>query len=83
VKRVLGASEAADLIERFLDRKELYPQEWNDFVEATKVQPEVELAQKRCYELDPRANRPDPPDPEALAELKKIVSALRKIEAPK
>ncbi len=79
----MRASEAADLIQRFLDGKELYPQEWNDFIEATKVQPEVELARKRCYELDPRVNCPNPPAPDALAELKEMVSALRKIEAPK
>jgi hypothetical protein len=83
VKRVLGASEAADLIERFLDGKELYPQEWNDFIEATRVEPQVEPYRQRCYELDPRVNSPDPPDPEALAELKEIVPALRKIETPK
>jgi len=81
-KPLLRASEAADLIERFLDGKSLYPQEWNDFVEAGRVEPRVEPYRKRCDELDPRVNSHEPPDAEALAELKEIASALRKIEVP-
>ncbi|HEY3788805.1 MAG TPA: hypothetical protein VGL71_08125 [Urbifossiella sp.] len=77
--RVLRASEAADLIERFLNRVELYPQEWNDFVEAKRVEPPVEPYRKKCYELDPLVNRPGGPDLEAVEELKGIASALRKI----
>jgi hypothetical protein len=42
-KPALRASEVADLIERFLGGKSLYPQEWNDFVDhGTKVEPQVE-----------------------------------------
>jgi hypothetical protein len=75
----LGTSEAADLIERFLHGQQLYPQEWNDFVEATKVEPRVEPYRTRCYDLDPLVNRPGSPDLEALKELKDIADQLRKI----
>jgi len=79
MKPVLHASAAADLIERFLGGRELYPQEWNDFVEAVKMEPSVERYRKRCYDLDPLVNRPGAPDLEALEELKEIASALRKM----
>jgi hypothetical protein len=81
-KPLLRASEVADLIERFLDGTSIYPQEWNDFVEAGRVEPRVEPYRKRCEELDQRVNSPEPSDPDALAELKEIASALRKIEVP-
>jgi hypothetical protein len=75
----LKLAEAADLIERFLDGRSLYPQEWNDFVEGRKVERELEPYRRRCYQLDPLVNHPGPPDPEAINELKQIVSALRKL----
>ena len=75
----LAASEAADVIERFLHRRELYPQEWNDFIEGTRVERPVERYRRRCYELDPMVNRPGQPDPDALEELRKIASELRQL----
>ena len=75
----LGPSEAADLIERFLNVAERYPQEWNDFVEASPVDVRVEPYRIRCYNLDPLVNRPVGPDPDAIQELKAIVTALRRM----
>jgi hypothetical protein len=79
MRRTLRASEAADVIERFLDGKELYPQEWNDFIEGMKVEQQAEPFRKRCYELDPLINRPGGPDPKALEELRNLLLELRKI----
>jgi len=50
--------DAARVIERFLARTSLYPQEWNDFVETPQHDKKVEFYRKRCYELDPHVNRP-------------------------
>ena len=69
--------EIADLIERFLDGKSLYPQEWNDFVDSSQRDKEIDFYRRRCYELDPLVNRPGPPDQNAIAELRKLVSELR------
>jgi hypothetical protein len=76
-KKSLQASEAADLIERFLDKKNRYPQEWNDFIEASQVEKSVVPYRKRCYELDPLVNRPGSPDLAAVDELRRIVAELR------
>lgn len=75
----LTAQQTADLIERFLSGRELYPQEWNDFVESRRVERIVEPYRKRCYELDPLVNRPGNPEQWAVGELREIASALRKI----
>jgi hypothetical protein len=72
----LRSSEAAALINRFVEGKLRYPQEWNDFIEAGKVEPQVEPFRRRCYELDPLVNRPGLPDEEALSELRNISKAL-------
>jgi len=77
-KRAKTALEVADLIERFLQRKSLYPQEWNDFVDASQRDDMVESYRRRCYELDPLVNRPGDPDPDAVAELKTLVAKLRR-----
>lgn len=77
VKKALSVSEAAGVIERFLDGKEHYPQEWNDFIEARRVEPEAEPYRRRCYELDPLVNRPGEPDQKALAELRAMICVLR------
>ena len=77
MKRTLKAAEVADLIERFLSGKELYPQEWNDFIEAGRVEQSAEPSRKRCYELDPLINRPGASNLEAIKELKNIVVDLR------
>jgi hypothetical protein len=71
--------EAADLIERFLNGKELYPQEWNDFVDGVRVEQSVESYRKRCDALDPLVNRPGTADSTAVEELRTIVSELRKL----
>lgn len=70
-------TEVADLIDRFLANRELYPQEWNDFVECPQKDPDVEVYGKTCDELDPLLNRPDPIDQEALAELRLMAEELR------
>lgn len=75
----LTPTEAADLIERFLDGKERYPQEWNDFIDGLSVEDRVEPYRKTCDHLDSLVNRPDGPDPEAVSEIRNIVSALRRM----
>lgn len=57
--RTKGA--VADLIERFLQNRLAYPQEWNDFVECSDPDPAVNAYRKRCYNLDPlrKLFRPD------------------------
>jgi len=76
-KRRRNAAEVADLIERFLDGKSLYPQEWNDFVDASQIDKRIDAYRQRCYELDPLVNRPGLPDEHALAELRQLVATLR------
>ncbi len=70
-------SEVADLIDRFLEIRELYLEAWNDFVECPQKDPDVEVYGKTCDELDPLLNRPDPIDQEALAELRLMAEELR------
>ena len=69
--------EVADLIERFLDKKPQYPQEWNDFLETSQDFWPIEVYRKCCYELDPIVNCPDEPDPIAVAILRSMITALR------
>jgi hypothetical protein len=78
-KRSMGAEAVADLVERFLEGRSLYPQEWNDFVDASQRDQKIESYRKRCYELDPLVNRPGPPDANAIAELRRIVIELRRL----
>jgi hypothetical protein len=70
--------EVADLIERFLDCKSLYPQEWNDFVESSQRSKDTDAYRRRCYELDPLVNRPGDMDPTAVGELRSMIDELRK-----
>jgi hypothetical protein len=49
--------DSADIIERFLEGKSLYPQEWNDFVDMSQRDEKVEVFRRRCSELDPLVNR--------------------------
>jgi hypothetical protein len=72
-----SVSEVAGLVERFSNGTSLYPQEWNDFVDASQRRADVEVYRKRCVELDPLVNRPEGPDPDADAELRSIVEKLR------
>jgi len=76
--RKLTPVEMASLIDRFLEGKSLYPQEWNDFVESQLRDKELDKFRKRCYELDPLVNRPAPPDEDAVHELRAIVRELTK-----
>jgi hypothetical protein len=78
----LTNSEVAQLIQRFLERRTLYPQEWNDFVETSQSDRRIEAYRKRCYFLDPRVNRPGEPDPEAVAELRSMIKRLRSESTP-
>ena len=76
--RTKTAAEIAQIIERFLNGRSLYPQEWNDFVESRHPDRKLDSFRKRCDELDPLVNCPDPQDVNALAELKNMADALRK-----
>jgi len=67
----------ADLIERHLDKKWRYPQEWNDFVERSQLNKELDVYRKRCDILDPLVNRPGERDPNAVAELREMIVKLR------
>jgi hypothetical protein len=76
-KRDKTSQEVAQLIERFLENTSLYPQEWNDFVEGSQRDKELDFYRKRCYDLDPLVNRAGQPDPEAVAELRSMMDVLR------
>ena len=73
------AAEIAEIIDRFLNARSLYPQEWNDFVESKHPDRKLDSFRKRCEELDPQVNCPAPQDAKALAELKNMAEALRKL----
>ena len=73
----LTHSEMAGLIERFLDGKGLYAQEWNDFVEVSQNNWRMDAYRRCCYELAPLVNSPDPQDPIALSVLRSLVASLR------
>jgi hypothetical protein len=79
MRKILTTLEVANLIERFLNSKEEYPQEWNDFIEAGRVEQRAERFKRRCYELDPFVNTPEVPNENALAELKEMVRSLREM----
>lgn len=76
-KKNMNAREVAELVERFLERRGLYPQEWNDFVDTSQKDKKVDAYRKRFYELDPLVNRPGDPDPQALAEMRSLLEELR------
>jgi hypothetical protein len=76
-KKNMNSEEVAGIIERFLENRSLYPQEWNDFVETLQRDKKTDTYRKRCYELDPLVNCPEDPDPEAIAELRSMVETLR------
>ena len=75
-RRNMSAQEIASLIERFLDHRSLYPQEWNDFVERSQRNKELDRFRKRCGELDPLVNCPTPPDEDAICELRLMIARL-------
>ena len=76
-KKNVNGEEVAQLIERFLENKSRYPQEWNDFVDTPQEDSVIENYRRECYELDPLVNRPGVPDPDAVARLKGIIERLR------
>lgn len=73
--------EIADLIERFLEDRSEYPQEWNDFVDSSQRNKDSESYRKQCYELDPLISRPEGPDPDAITKLRSLVQKLRSVQS--
>ena len=69
--------EADQLIERFLEKRSLYPQEWNDFVDTPQENGIVEAYRRQCHDLDPLVNCPGAADPTAVVQLKEIIEHLR------
>jgi hypothetical protein len=82
VNSEMNARDIADLIERFLEEKSLYPQEWNDFVDGSQRDQNIDSYRRRCDELDPLVNRPGEPDSEAVAELRSMIRLLRAQASP-
>jgi hypothetical protein len=76
-KRDLNRKQVADLIERFLNNRLAYPQEWNDFVECSQEDVQMNRYRKVCYELDPLVNSHEPQDPVVLEKLGNLVVELR------
>jgi hypothetical protein len=76
-KKNMNSEEAAQLIERFLEGRSLYPQEWNDFVDASQDHSVVENCRRQCVQLDPLVNRPGMPDKDAVSRLQAIIQHLR------
>ncbi|PYV76347.1 MAG: hypothetical protein DMG96_14360 [Acidobacteria bacterium] len=73
MRRRRTKAEVAELIERFLENRLTYQQEWNDFVECREPDAVVDSYRKRRYDLDPLVNRPDPVDEDAVAQLRGIL----------
>ncbi|HEY6184493.1 MAG TPA: hypothetical protein VIW67_19770 [Terriglobales bacterium] len=76
-KKNMNSEEAAQLIERFLEGRSLYPQEWNDFVDASQEDSFVENCRRQCQQLDPYVNRPGVPDTDAVSQLQAVIQGLR------
>lgn len=76
-KKNMNIEEVAQLIERFLEGRSLYPQEWNDFVDTVQDDSVVENYRRQCRVLDPLVNRPGVPDPDVVARLQGIIKCLR------
>ena len=70
--------EIAELIQRFLDEKSHYPEEWVEFAETPQHDKQLDVYRKRCDRLDPLVNRPGEMDPQAVAELRSMVDELRR-----
>ena len=75
----MTALEMADLVERFLDERSLYPQEWGEFVDVPQHDKMLDFYRRRCDQLDPLVNRPGEMDPTAVAELREMIAELREI----
>ena len=76
-KKNMNRQEAAQVIERFLEGRSLYPQEWNDFVDTPQEDNVVESYRQQSRELDTLISRPGTPDPRALHDLKRVLERLR------
>ena len=76
-KKDMNGEEVAQLIERFLEDRSSYPQEWNDFVDTPQQEAAIDNYRRQCYGLDPLVNRPGAPDPDAVARLREIADRLR------
>jgi len=76
-KKNMGRQEVVQLIERFLEGRSSYPQEWNDFVDTPQQDNAVDNYRRQCSELDPLVNRPGLPDPNGVARLEALVEHLR------
>ncbi len=50
-KNDMSAQEVAELIDRYLEKRSLYPQEWNDFVDTPQSNKEIEMYRRRCHQL--------------------------------
>jgi hypothetical protein len=48
VRRNATKAEVADLIDRLLQNRLAYPQEWNDFVECRQKDPDVEVYRRHA-----------------------------------
>jgi hypothetical protein len=70
--------EIAELIQRFLDEKSFYPEEWVEFAETPQHDKKLDVYRKRCDQLDPLVNRPGEMDPSAVAELTLMIDELRR-----
>jgi hypothetical protein len=77
MRRSRTKTEVADLIERFLDNRESYPQEWNDFVEGSDPDPAIDAYRTKCYDLDPLVNTHEPAEEDAVLELRRVIEELR------
>jgi hypothetical protein len=73
--------EIAELIQRFLNEKRLYPEEWVEFSETPQHDKNLDVYRKRCDLLDPLVNRPGDMDPTAVAELRSMIEELRRSSA--
>lgn len=79
-KSNMNLHEVADLVERHLDKKWLYSQEWTDFVDTSQRDPTVNAYRKRCCELDPLVNSHAPDDDGGVRELREMIKALRELD---
>ena len=76
-RRDLSREQIADLIERFLNNRLAYPQEWNDFIEGSQKSVQMDCYRKVCYEFDPLVNNHEPQDRMALEKLWNLIIELR------
>lgn len=66
-KANMNLHEAAGVIECFLEKRSLYPQEWNDFIDSSQDDWVVDAYKRSCHELDPLISHPGEPCPGVAA----------------